>query len=184
MVSDQTARVPLLIFGWRAPAVSHPDWFPLQALAEVLGANEASRLPSSLVKGAGVASSVSANVEDSSGPNFFTVILTAVPGKDQTQIEALCNREIERIANEGVPDKELERVRMDAMRSRGLTLVSTQVRSVMLARLEASAGNPETVNQWEDSEQHLSSDELRRVAKRYLTPANRVVLTVLPGGGK
>jgi predicted Zn-dependent peptidase len=184
VVSDPIARVPLLILAWRAPAMGHPDWFPLQTLAEVLGANEASRLPASLVKGAGVASSVSANIENSSGPNFFTVILTAVPGKDQAQIEALCNREIERIANEGVPDKELERVRMSAIRSRGLNLVSTLVRSVMLARLEASIGNPEAVNQWEDGEQHLSSDVLRRVAKRYLTPANRVVLTGMPGGAQ
>jgi predicted Zn-dependent peptidase len=184
IVSDPIARVPLLILAWRAPAMGHPDWFPLQTLAEVLGANEASRLPDSLVKGAGVASSVSANIENSSGPNFFTVILTAVPGKDQAQIEALCNQEIERIVSEGVPDKELERVRMSAIRSRGLNLVSTLVRSVMLARLEASMGTPEAVNQWEDGEQHLSSDVLRRVAKRYLTPANRVVLTVMPGGAQ
>jgi zinc protease len=184
VVSDPMARVPLLILAWRAPAMGHPDWFPLQTLAEVLGANEASRLPASLVKGAGVASSVSANIENSSGPNFFTVILNAVPGKDQAQIEALCNQEIERIASEGVPDKELERVRMSAIRSRGLNLVSTLVRSVMVGRLEASIGNPEAVNQWEDGEQHLSSAELSRVAKRYLTPANRVVLAVQPGGGK
>ena len=73
---------------------------------------------------------------------------------------------------------------MSAIRSRGLNLVSTLVRSVMLARLQASVGNPEAVNQWEDGEQHLSSDVLRRVAKLYLTPANRVVLTVMPGGAQ
>jgi zinc protease len=182
VISDPLARVPLMILAWRAPPMGDPDWFPLQSLSEVLGANEASRLPATLVKGAGVASSVSAGLEDSPGPNFLTIIVTAVAGKDRSQIESLCNQEIERVAREGVPDTELERVRMNALRTRALTLVSSMARSVTLARLEAFFANPAALNQWEDKERRLSSDTLRRVAARYLTPANRVELTILPGG--
>jgi serine/threonine protein kinase len=177
---DPLARVPLLILAWRAPGMGDPDWFPLQSLAEVLGANEVSRLPISLVKGAGVASRVSANIENSPGPNFFTVIVNGLPGKDPSQIEGLCDREIARIVKDGVPEEELNRVRMDALRSRALTLVPTLVRSIMLAQLLGAGRNPEGVNQWEDGEHHLSSDVLRRVAQHYLTQANRVTLTVLP----
>ena len=108
--------------------------------------------------------------------------MTAVPGKDPAQIEGLCNQEIERIVREGVSDEELERVRMAAIRNRALTLVSTDVRSVMLARLEAYTGHPDEINKWEDDEHHLSSASLQRVAKRYLTPANRVVVRVTPAG--
>jgi hypothetical protein len=50
--------------------------------------------------------------------------------------------------------------------------------------LEVSIGNPGAINQWEEGEQHLSSSELRRVAKRYLIPANRVAIIVLPGAAQ
>jgi len=108
------------------------------------------------------------------------VIVNGLPGKAPSQMEGLCEREIARIVKDGVPDAELDRVRKDALRSRALTLGPTLVRSNVLAWLLGSGRNPEAVNQWEDDEQHLSSDVLRRVAQHYLTQANRVTLTVLP----
>jgi zinc protease len=169
-----------MILGWRAPGVGDPDWNLLDSLGHLLGGGEGSRLTQSLVKGAGVASSATANVENSPGQNFFTIVVTAVPGKDQAQIEDMCDREIARIAKEGVPDTELDRLRMSEIKNHALMLVSTMVRSVMLARLKASVGYAEALNRWEDGERKLTSDALGHVAQRYLNPANRVTLTVLP----
>jgi len=37
------------------------------------------------------------------------------------------------------------------------------------------------VNEWERQERRVTSEELKRAAAKYLTPANRTVLTIMPG---
>ena len=41
---------------------------------------------------------------------------------------------------------------------------------------------PETLNEWEGNLRKLSSERIQQAVKKYLTPANRSVLVVTPGG--
>ena len=57
-VVDPNVHVPVVLLTWRAPSLIDPDWFAIRRLLQVLNANDASRLPASLVKGAGIASGI------------------------------------------------------------------------------------------------------------------------------
>jgi zinc protease len=186
-VTDASAQAPLLLITWHVPPPSDPDWFILLTLSEVLAANDAARLQAALVKGAGVASHVSVDLESNSAPDIMVSQVITLPGKDLSQVETLFHREIDRIAREGVPPAEIERAQTDALRSVAMSLLTTTSRGLGLSRNLAVHDHPEGINEWVKQSKRATSDELRRVTAKYLTPANRTVLVVLPAppaGGK
>jgi len=176
------AQAPLLMLAWRTPSPSDPDWFPLRALLNLLGGNEASRLQTALVKGSGVASAIQILQEDNSGVNLLMLNIVAAPGKDLPQVESRTYQEIERIAKEGVSEAELERMFTGYTRSRAVSLITTTARGASMSRLLGSHGYPEGLNEWGKEVRKVNTESLRRVIAKYFTPANRSVLYVYPAG--
>jgi zinc protease len=181
-IVDPSAQAPLLLIAWRVPPPSDPDWFTLFTLCGVLAANDAARLPAALVKGSGVASIVSMDIETNSAPDLIVAQVIALAGKDLSQVESLFYKEIERVAREGVTQEEIERAQTEALRVRSLSMVTTSSRALMLSSMLAVTNHPEGINDWEQRAKRATSDELRRVAAKYLTAANRSVLIVMPRG--
>jgi predicted Zn-dependent peptidase/predicted Ser/Thr protein kinase len=165
---------------WRAPSTADPDWFAVKRLGEVLGGTGGARLPDSLIKTAGVASNVNVSLSDSAGPNCLLAELVIAPGKDPAQAESLIYQEIEKIGRDGVPREEIERATTDARRNRAFQLITTIVRAQVLAGMTA-IGKAEDINEWESRDRRVTSEDVKRVAKQYLAPANRTVITVAPG---
>jgi len=182
-VTDAAVQFPTLFVSWKMPARSDKDWFPAKRLADVLGADDASRLNTSLVKGAGVASSVSVSLDESPGPNLLEVSAVVASGKDAAQVEQMIYGEIDRIARNGVPPQELQRLATDARRQHAFDLVSTYARAVALAEWLAAYGSPDGVNDWERRNSQVSSEDVRRVAQKVFAPSNRTVLLALPAPG-
>jgi zinc protease len=181
-IVDPSAQAPLLLIAWRVPPPSDPDWFTLFTLCEVLAANDAARLQAALVKGSGVASIVTMDIENNSAPDLIVSQVVALAGKDLGQVESLFYKEIDRVAREGVTQEEIERAQTEALRVRSLSMVTTTARAVMLSQTLAVQDHPEGINDWERLAKRATSDEIRRVAAKYFTPANRSVLVVLPKG--
>jgi zinc protease len=173
---------PLIVIAWRVPAATDPDWFAIKRLGEVLGGTSAARLHTSLIKTSSVASSLSVGLEDSAGPNLLLVQLITAPGKDLAQAESLVYKEIAAIERDGVPKEELERAATDALRRRAFSLVTTTVRAQVFAQSLVAYGQISAVNDWDRQEGRVTSDEVKRVARKYLTPANRTVMILTPGG--
>lgn len=173
---------PLVIAAWQVPPVADPDWFVVMRLAEVLGGNGAARLQNSLVKTASVASSVTVGMEETVGPNLFVVQMLVAPGKDPAQAEALVYQEIDRIVREGVPRDEMERIETDELRRRAFQLVTTNARAQTFAQFLTCYRSIEGVNNWERQVRRVAIDDVKRVARKYLTPARRTVLTLNPAG--
>jgi zinc protease len=172
----------LIFMAWQVPQGMDPDWFALKGLGDVLGGTGASRLMNSLVKTAGVASSVSVGLEASAGPNLLIVQVLVAPGKDPAQAERMVYDEIDRVARDGVPKEEVERVTTDYLRKRTFALVTTSARALVFDEFLTIYGGLEAVNGWERQVRRIGSDDLKRVARKYLTPANRTVMIVTPGG--
>jgi zinc protease len=182
-VTDAATPSPMLFVSWHMPARSDADWFPAKRLADVLGADDAARLHTSLVKNASVSSGVSVDLSDTAGPNLLTAVAYVASGKDPSQVEQLIYAEIERIAREGVPAQELNRIATDARRQRAFEMVSTPSRATAMAEWLAAYGSVEGINEWDRRASRVSSDDVRRIAQKYFAPANRTVLLALPAPG-
>ena len=70
--------------------------------------------------------------------------------------------------------------RPDVLR-RAFSLITTSVRAQVLAQYLAAYGQLDGVNDWESHERSVTSEDVKRVARKYLTEGNRTVLTVVPG---
>jgi zinc protease len=173
---------PMIIIAWQVPAATETDWYAIHGLAEVLGGNGGARLPNALVKTASVASSALVGLDESAGPNLLTVQLLLAPGKDPAQAERMVYEEIDRVAREGVPKEEMERVETNSLRRRTIQLVTTQVRAVLFVDVLSRVGKIDAVNDRERQVRAIGSADLKRVALKYLTPARRTVLILNPGG--
>jgi len=66
----------------------------------------------------------------------------------------------------------MERFSTGALRSRAISLVSSNSRAATIEQLFAAGGPAEALNRWEDRERKLTSAELQRVARQYLNAAH------------
>jgi predicted Zn-dependent peptidase len=110
------------------------------------------------------------------------VQLLLAPGKDPAQAERIVYEEVERVAREGLPKEEMKRIETDALRRRAFQLVTTTVRANLFAYDLTCFGQVDAVNEWEKKARRVGSDDVKRAALKYLTPAHRTVLTLAPGG--
>ncbi|MEO8370724.1 MAG: insulinase family protein, partial [Candidatus Solibacter sp.] len=173
---------PVTIISWRVPPVTDADWFPLMCVGEVLGGNTAARLQNSLIKTAAIATVAQVGLENSAGPNLFVFQLMIAPGKDAAQAETLAYEEVDRIGREGVGEDEIQRVRTDSLRRHAFGLVPGNLRAQEFALSLISDGRLDSVNEWEKKVRSVTSEDLQRVTRRYLTPARRTVFLNTPGG--
>jgi zinc protease len=173
---------PLILIAWQVPAATETDWYALQRLADVLGGTGAARLQNSLVKTASMATQVTVGLDESAGPNLLSVQLLMAPGKDPAQAERMVYEEIDRVAREGVPKEEMERVETNSLRRRAFQLTTTIVRAMQFVEVLSREGTIDAVNRWERQLRAIGSGDVKRVALKYLTPARRTVLILNPGG--
>ena len=91
-------------------------------------------------------------------------------------------QEIDRIGREGVPQEEMDRLRTEALRRRALQMVTTTSRADTFVQLFGAAAPADLINRWEDREHSISSEDLRRVVKKYLGIGQRTTIIVMPPG--
>ena len=182
-LTDPDAQVPVLFVTWTVPPGSDPDWIVLKTIWNLLAGNDAARLQTDLLKGAAVVSAVQGRLQESAGPNVFEFDLIATAGKDLAQIENLLNQEIDRLQREGASEDELQRLRNSDLRSRLLSLVSTGQRAELFAGTLSKFRSVDMLKEGNEG-RRISSDDVRRVAKKYLIPANRTIEYVNAGAAR
>ena len=102
------------------------------------------------------------------------------PGKDPAQLGALVDREIATLASEGAPKEEMQRTETNSLRRRAFSMVTTTIRAQVFAQYLASYRQLDAVNDWERQEHRITNGDVMRVTRKYLTPANRTVMIVMP----
>ena len=179
-VTDNNANLPLVGFVYRAPRQRDADTPALDLLMSVLGNGESSRLNRSLVRESRAA--VTSAGFNRSNRESGVVIVYAIDnqGVAPGRVDSLLSAMVEQVRNDTVTAQELTKAknqyRSDAIRSRQTTMgVAEALQSALW--YDGALGE---VN--EDVAKHLAvtAADLQRVARRYLDPANRVVLIVNP----
>ncbi len=181
------ARTPALGMGWRMPPRSHPDAFPLLLLGELLHNGRASRLYRGLVEGREIASDVSGGFNPFQGGAWYddtTVFLSrigyrrAVPHE---RVLAAFDEEVARIARDGVPLQEVERVKTKVLADWYGGLESRLGLAVELAEASAFGGHAGSLCGVPSLVEAVSPEELSRAAA-WLAPAARATVVVTPAG--
>jgi zinc protease len=172
VVVKAPAEVPQIVMAWKVPRLtdvtSDREPYALDVLAGILDGHAASRLSRNLVRGSQIATEVGAYY-DSTARGEVTFVLGGAPAKGRTvaELEAALRAEVKRIADEGVAEAELERIKTLTVAAQVYKRDSTYVQAMEIGRLEAAG------YRWQDTDLMLeklrtvTAAEVQAVAQKY-----------------
>ena len=179
-LDDPLAQLPLEFMAYNIPPAGHDDLFALSILSSIFSDGESSRLHVRLVKEEKVAPVVISMLNTRVGPGSFIFGSLPNQGIGIDRIEALIQEEVERLQTEGVTERELQKA-INNLRAGEVTrrlTVNGKANAIQGAVLDY--GDPFRVNTNLARYEAVTLDDIRRVARLYLTPANRTVVIAQP----
>lgn len=169
-----------LRLGFHIPALRHEDVYALDVLAILLGQGESSRLYRR-VKDRGLVHAVSASSYTPQDPGLFEVAAVLDREKARDAIRAVL-REIFLLKHELAGPEELRKAKLnlqsDAVRDRE----TVQGMARKLGYYETIAGDAGYEREYLRRIGEVTAEEVRQVARRYLTPVNLSVAFLHPAG--
>jgi zinc protease len=174
------AELPLLFVVHHVPNLTHPDSFPLQVLAYILGGGESARFHQKLVYEKQLASYAGADYDPVHvDPFLFGFSAGPLLGKTAEEAEQALYAEVERVQREPVTDRELQKAKNQIESE----FIFAQDSVHTLAR---ALGEYESVASWKlldgflDGVRKVTAADVQRVAQKYLTQDNRTVAILIP----
>ena len=178
--SDQFAKVPAVAVAWKMPAPGTPDYVPAAVLGDLLVGGDASRLYQGLVKGKELLLQVQGGLGwplgsylTSNGPSLLVIFGLYKPNADAATVVAAMQSQVDTIVTRGVPAEELTRTKTKMISDFYSEVEPLINRADMLALRQAFVGDAGQVNQVAAQLEAVSVNDLKRVAAKYLTVANR-----------
>lgn len=160
---------------YRAVAAGHPDAPALDLLADLLN-GRTGRLYRSLIEEQGLAATASAGNRVQRSVGSFSFSGTPKGKASLAEIEAAWYREVERLQNEPVPERELQKVKNQAAADSFRQLQGNSNLFFQLAIYEAWLGWQQ-LNEYPRLIQAVTAEDIQRVARTYLTQDRRGVAT-------
>lgn len=176
------ASLPLFVAAYHVPNLKNEDSFPLALLSIVLAGGRSSRLQTSLVEQKALVLGADADYDRSSqDPPLFTLSMRLAPGKKLPDAEKALYEEVERIKNQRVNQKELDRAKNLVESSFVYGQDSLFYRAMQLGEY-ATLGDWQLIHKFIPGIRAVSAADIQRVAKTYLREDNRTVGILVPEG--
>jgi zinc protease len=185
VVLRRSSGVPYLRLAYHAPSGADVDAVPLLVAESVLSGGQpmglagggvmgrSSRLYRAMVA-SGLARAAGSDMSLTIDPFLFQIGVTGLPGSDLSELERVAEGEVERLQNDLVPAKELQR----AIRQLEAQFVYS---SEGMTNQAYWLGLWEIVDGWKravslpDEIRSVTAEDVRRVAQQYLVPELRTV---------
>ncbi|BAV98993.1 M16 family metallopeptidase [Lysobacter enzymogenes] len=183
--TDALAQVPAIAAGWKMPARGSRDQAPMAVLGNVLAGDDASRLHQALVKQRQLALNVQplyglGDEWNYNGPTLYTLFALYKPDSSADAVLAVIDEEVAKITQSGVDAATLKRVKTKMLANWYNGLDAFIDRADTLAVMQTLWGDANAINKIPALIEGVTSADLQRVAKTYLTRANRTVIDRRP----
>ena len=185
-LADPHAHLPAVLRFYRIPPHPDPDTPALGLLTVILGDGESSRLNVTVVRRdrAALEAQASMNPYDARrGPGILLAFAVANQGVDAVRLDSLLTHQLDSLRTTLVTSQELQKAK-------------TMFRAGFIRERETTSGRAEALHHYDrfhasladintDLDRYLrvTADDIRRVAGKYLDPANLVDVIVLPRAG-
>ena len=179
-LSDPLARAPRILIGYKIGVGNDADQAALQVLSSVLQGGDSSRLYQSISKEKELVSGIGGYVEERIGTGGFYVIATVRPDQKPEVVEAAIYEEIKRITEEPIADWELQKARNATRLGYLQSIRSAQNRANILGSYTILFKDPHLINTRLSKIGAVTRGDVQRVARKYLIPTGRTVLTTMP----
>ena len=192
IVVKAPAELPSVLMAYRAPILRdiENDWEPyaLEMLAGVLDGHDAARLNSALVRSEKIANAVGAGYDSTQrGPGMFMVSGVPTAGKTIAELEEGLRREIAKVADAGVSEEELKRVKAQVVAAQVFQRDSIYYQARQIGSLEIAGYSHRAIDLMIKKLQQVTAAQVREVANKYLIDDSLTVAVLDPqplDGGK
>jgi len=179
------AELPYLLMAYRVPAMRdvENDWEPyaLAMLNGVLDGSDAARLNRELVRRARVANSAGSSYDYlHRGPALFFLDAVPAEGKTVAEAETALREQIQRIAQDGVSEEELQRVKAQVVAAQVFSEDSVFYQAMRIGKLETVGLPYQSAALQLRKLQEVTAAQVRDVARKYLIDDNLTVAALDP----
>lgn len=183
VVEPQTP-LPALVYVYRTVEQGNPDAYALEYLSTILANGNSSRLYRTMVDEKQIAlQSVAFPFTLEKGGLFGMLAISRTPTSDLDGLGTEFNAIIEKVRNEGVTDREFQKARNQIETQHANSFNNVLDKAQALAQAQTFFGDPNRVNTELERYMKVTREDVQRVAKKYLTKENRIVLRYLVSAG-
>mgnify|MGYP003576134693 CR=1 FL=1 len=173
-------QLPAVIVAYHTPKMGTDDWYTLQLLTQMLSQGKSSRFQKEIVdkqqKGLAVGAFMIPNEDP--GVAFMYGITNA--GVKPEDLEASMLAEVERVKKELISDEEYQKLMNQA--ENDFVTQNQRIQGIVenLATYYTYFGNADLINTELSRYTKITKEDLKRVANKYFTKENRLVVYYLP----
>jgi len=173
-------QLPAVIISYHMPAQGTPDSYALSMLTTLLTDGQSSRMNKSIVDQQQKALQVMSFPFALEDPGLFLIFGLVNMGVSPADLEKAIYAEVEKVKTTQISDAEFQKLR-NKVENDFVTGNSTMAGiAENLANYHVYFKDANLINTEIDRYMQVTPADLQRVAQKYLTPENRVVLTYLP----
>jgi zinc protease len=170
-----------LTLAWHIPEVSNPDVPALDLLSTVLGDGRSSRLYRRVREEAGLAFRISAFSYTPGDPGLFGIDATLDPKKREAT-EQLALQIVDEVKQTGVTSDELEKAKKITLSQHLGALTTMRGQASDIGSNWLLTRDLNFSRDYLDAVQNVTLDDIKRVARTYLTENNLTVISLNPKG--
>lgn len=179
------AENPYVIMAWKVPGLrdvsADREAYALEVLSTVLSGGDSTRLVRDVVRGSRIANQAGAGYDLlQRGPALFIMDGTPAQGRSTTEVESALRAEVSRIAREGVPERELERAKVQYVAERIYKRDSIFAQAMEIAGLEMVGLSFADADRVLEQIRSVTTQEVQAVAAKYFGDDSLTVATLLP----
>jgi len=179
-LQEKSGPVPLVAVAYHGVSLAHPDGPAIEILAAILGRGDSSRLHRALVKGKRVATVALAMAFSLEQAGLVGGGAALMPFGDTDRAMAALEEEIGRIRDGGVTEAELTKAKNTLIRDLVTARLAVESKANLLGRAATLLGDPEEANRDLARYRKVTAEDVRRVAKTYLTAERKTAVIVKP----
>lgn len=177
---DPNIQIPAIILGYRTPAMTERDAYVLDMVSSVLSDGKSSRLYKKLVDDQKQALQVAAFNIDQKDYGQYVVLALPMGETSLDTLVAEIDEEIQKLQTELISQREYEKLQ-NKFENRFVNSNSSVAGiASSLATYQMLYGDTDLINEEIDIYRSITREEIREVAKKYLSPNQRVELEYLP----
>jgi zinc protease len=179
---EENVPLPAVVVAHHITYDGHPDSYPLHIAAKVLSDGQSSRIYRKLVYEKQIALAAFGQGNIIEDPNLFYAVAIVQRGKTPEEAAAALIAELDRLKAEPISAAELQQAKNQFARDYILIRESNRDKAQVLAHAAVIHDDITTADGEFDIFMNMTAPEVQRVAQKYFTPENRLVLTIMPRG--